>query len=57
MSPAAAAELIALHDAALSECVEPGRRAPAAEALQMSLWRHREAILQLVRTAAEARAA
>lgn len=56
MSPAAAAELIALHDAALSECVEPGRRAPAAEALQMSLWRHREALIQLVRTAAKERA-
>lgn len=49
MSPAAAVELIALEDAALNERAEPGQRAPAAEALQMSLWRHREALLALVR--------
>lgn len=57
MSPAVAVELIALQDAALNERVEPGRRAPAAEALQMSLWRHREAIIQLVRASAEEQAA
>lgn len=50
MTPTIQANLVALHDAALSEAVAPGERAPAAEALQMGLWIHREAILALVRT-------
>jgi hypothetical protein len=49
MTPTAVAELVALHDAAVNEHVEPGRRAHAAEALQMGLWRHRAAIMALVR--------
>lgn len=50
MTPAAAQELIALQNAARDEFVQGGGRAPAAERLQMGLWRHREAILALVRS-------
>lgn len=48
MTHTAAVELIVLQEAAKSERVVPGQRAPAAEALQMGLWRHREALLSLV---------
>ena len=48
MTPTVAVELIVLQEAAKSERAAPGQRAPAAEALQMGLWRHREALLSLV---------